>query len=326
MPDMRHTSEELEELLTLIRTYYTTGKMTAQQFVDELRPDLTARQIHSYASEYGLQKNPNWSEADRRWLKSHHAELSIPELSANLGKSGEAIRSKLKRLGLMDTDRPDGRTQTRGAVEDAFFDHIAPVPAVVAGFIAADGSIHGDGAISLTQYAPRDHLVLVVRDLLGIQNPARPIGAGGTTLGFELSWTSRRHVQALEKVWGVTQDKTTSLRIPDRMFTIGTEEILKAYLLGYFIGDGHTTLSGRHRDTLTVAFSSASREVLRQIRDFANARFPGLRPNGKKADLVQAAGCMRWAINGSRAEAFYAWLTSAKVDRAWRFVSGKLRD
>lgn len=326
MPDKRRTSRELEELLELIKTHYTTGGMSAREFVDTVCPDLSVWQIYNYASEYDLQKYPNWSESDERWLTKNHEDLSIPELGTELGKSGAAIRSKLKSLGIMDADRPDGRTQTRGGVDDEFFDHLTPSVAVVVGFFAADGSIFGDGALSITQHAPRDHLVAIVRDMVGIENPAHKIQRGGPVLGLELSWTSRRHVEALKRVWGVKQDKTLSLSIPDRLFMMGSEEILKAYLLGYFLGDGHTTRSGRHRSCLTLAFSSASPKVLEQIRDYADLRFPGARPNGRRADVVQAAGCLRWALNGSRAEAFYVWMTSAKVDRAWRFVSGKLRD
>lgn len=326
MPSKRHTREELGELLDLIRIHYTEGGMTAREFVDTLRPDLSVRQIHNYASEYDLQKYPNWSERAQRWLTEHHGDLSIPELADQLGKSGAAIRSKLKGLGLVDVDRPDGRTQTRGGVDDAFFDHFMPPVAVAGGFFAADGSILGDSALSITQHAPRDHLVAILREMIGVENRAKRIRRGGGAIGLELSWTSRRHVYALEKVWGITRDKTTTLAIPDRLFAFGSEEVLKAYLLGYFLGDGHITYSGRNRDSLTVAFSSASPAILRQIRDFADRRFPGMRPNGRRADIVEAAGCLRWAINGARAEAFYAWLTSARVDSAWRFVTGKLND
>jgi hypothetical protein len=202
-----------------------------------------------------------------------------------------------RRFEKLDAERPERRQWTRRFARHDYFSVLErPRQAYVLGLLAADGNVFGS-RVSIELHAKDGDLVELVRDELAPEVDLR-VRKRDSRVFLVFSASSRELVSDLASL-GVTERKSMTLQWPKALPT----SLARAFLLGYFDGDGFVTWSrhGRHayprwgligtRSFLTSANGLLVNEV-------------GIR----EPRLYERAGCWRSHVNGRDAFAVDEWL------------------
>lgn len=174
-------------------------------------------------------------EAERLWSVEQRTTYEIAEA---LGVSQSVVATHLKRRGVL---KREGRGVRYKFFDREFFSEVSHVSAYWAGFIAADGCVHGENNTISFGLHPDD------RDLLErLKEAARldqPITERLNNKGKLYVWmavTCPQWVVALEKNYNITPKKSLTLQPPTQLGW----EFVWSFVRGVFDGDGHASADG----------------------------------------------------------------------------------
>jgi len=236
-----------------------------------------------------VSKSPGEFYCNRGWADGRHPYCK-PCL---LAYQAERRRARL------DRTNPTRRRWSRTFVQHKYFATIdEPVRAYVAGLLAADGNVlERQKRISLELSIRDRELVNLVRDELApgfpVRERVRPSGIETATLAI----TSTELCADLAEL-GITPRKSLTLRWPLRLNRV----LARAFLLGYFDGDGFVTWSRTGRYVYprwglcgTEAFLSSAMRVIS-----AEAGVPPRRARsetGKKMYVLAIGGADAFVVD-----------------------------
>jgi hypothetical protein len=211
-----------------------------------------------------------------------------------------------RRRARLDCANPTRRRWSSSFVRHDYFASLSePVQAYVAGLLAADGNVLERQRRVSIELAERDReLVHLVRDELAPGFPVRQRTRSNGLTTVTLGLTSEQLCTDLARI-GITPRKSLTLRWPAAM----PRNLLGAFLLGYFDGDGFITYSRTGRYVYprwgllgTKAFLSSAMDLIsaetgvsrRTVRRHGDRRVYKLHISGRDAFAID-----RWLHAGT---------------------------
>lgn len=167
------------------------------------------------------------------------------EIAAALGVSQSVVANHLLRRGV--TQRV-GRGRKYKLFDREFFSEVNHASAYWAGFIAADGCVHGEkSTVSLGLHPDDRELLERLKLAAKLEQPIteRPNNSGRNYVWMDV--TCPQWVKALERHYFITPSKSLTLRPPTHL---GWEYVW-SYVRGVFDGDGHVSLDGHYLNLIS---------------------------------------------------------------------------
>jgi hypothetical protein len=183
-------------------------------------------------------RKPHWKGWEIELVKTMYGPLSAAQVAELLpGRSEHSVHEKVSRLRIKG-DR--ARRSTKYLLTDhGYFSCPGPRNSYWAGFIAADGSVHGGKMLQVFQ--SDKEVVSKFASCVRYKGPIRSkLSPLSSQPNYSVTIYSRRMVQDLLARYKITPRKSLSLEPPDSL----SRECSLAYTCGYIDGDGTICLTG----------------------------------------------------------------------------------
>lgn len=227
-----------------------------------------------------------WTPVEKIVLRGYYRDYPVLYWAHLLsGRTEKAIRTKARRMGLFVQ-----RDRRLYCVNDYYFTNLTPEKCYWGGFLAADGCIddskNGQLVLGLKLHEKDIHHVRALRDLLA---PNKPISQTGCFAGLCVS--SDRIAADLKRHFNITPRKSLILQPPNN---IRDEDLIFAYIAGYFDGDGNVQ-EGRK-----LKFVAGTPSVLVWIKEKIRAVKYGDRVSACVHQIRTKGSCFSYCVGTGR--------------------------
>lgn len=179
---------------------------------------------------------------------------SQDEIAKMLGISQWVISQRMMEFSLKPKENTRKLWQRKYFVDDNFFDELNPTNAWVLGWLASDGYINENGnalRFGMTIAKKDQDIIGKIKILLKFNGKtySRKTFLKKTGKEYEqvvLNITSQKIVNRL-KLFGLSKNKTESLSFPKLIKDAKNKEIMRAFIQGFFEGDGSLLFDEKHK-------------------------------------------------------------------------------
>lgn len=200
-----------------------------------------------------------WTDEDVEYLRSVYPLVGWREASVMLGRTGEAVMSKAKNMGIKSFVHDNLKNIARAyrSVDQHYFDDLSGYDkGYVLGFILADGSSNGRNLVVVEVKRDDEDVLSFISQQLRLTSsimyrktrPTASISIPTTAMNEKL------------RTFGIVPNKSSTIEFP----VVGDIDFRRGVLCGYFDGDGSIGIRGRRR-RFFVNFTSNSSNFLESI-------------------------------------------------------------
>lgn len=207
---------------------------SSSQYFDEIACNIFAAR---WSKRLGLSATNRqfggWTKEEEQILKAEYHLHTSKYLIERLQKSWSSISNKAWKLGLKGM----GRERSKYEMNHTFFSYpLTPAAAWVAGFIAADGCMRTGttNEIKIDISAADIEVLEKIKSLISYAGPIRRYSRYRKDYAY-LSLSSRQMCKDLIQNFGITNKKSLTYMIPDKL---KTHPLLHHFLRGFMDGDG----------------------------------------------------------------------------------------
>jgi hypothetical protein len=194
--------------------------------------------------------NP-WKTKEINFLKEHITKLTYKQMATIIGRSPNAIQSKIRSLPIQ------GKIYKHD-VNSNFFKTWSPEMTYVLGFIGADGNICHSGRAHALHIACDDRDVIEkIKLILSYEGPIYQKPRDNGKISYSLRICDQIIFADLERL-GITERKSLTFTPPKI-----PKHLIRHFIRGYFDGDGSVSLRNPHhyKSRLVVNFYTASKPM-----------------------------------------------------------------
>lgn len=259
-----------------------------------------------------------WTEQENKFLIDNFNRLTNREISANLNRTVDSIKSRFKFLDLINRNE-DVRRKANSiySVNLSYFDVITKESSYWAGFIAADGFVSpSKNTLSICLSSKdKDHLERFKNDIGStapikdiVVKPSRLVKTESKAVRLDIH-ACKQIIKALQSNFSIVPKKTNILESPK----LDSSEDILSYFVGYIDGDGCIYRYKNNAITCSITGGKGILDYFKSIIDFKYpVKNPALVRKATKGNYYD------YQFTGSRLLSFYNDIKSFDLPKMYR--------